>query len=109
MAKENYRLLHNYEGSLPQKQLHCFRAKRKMHPRPHNTAAIQYGKAHEKDAISSYLDYHRSRGIAIEMRKCVDVSLPWLAASPDRIVTDSNMVRDKMSSIIPNNLKCAEK
>ena len=49
-----------------------------------------YGRAHEKDAISAYIDYCRSHGVVVNVRQCgqVDVSLPWLAASPDGIVMD---------------------
>ena len=64
---------------------------KKIHPKPLNTVAVHYGRTHESDAISSYLDYYHSRGVAIELRLCglvVDVSLPWLAASPDGIVMD---------------------
>jgi len=65
--------------------------KRKIHPKPLNTVAVQYGRAHEQDTISSYLDYYSSRGVAMELKQCglvVDTSLPWLAASPDGIVMD---------------------
>ena len=64
---------------------------KKINPKPLNTAAVRYRRTHERDAVSSYLDYHHSRGVAIELRECglvVDVSLPWLAASPDGIVID---------------------
>ena len=60
-------------------------AQKKIHPKPLNTVAVHYRRTHESDAISSYLDYYHSRGVAIELRLCglvVDVSLPWLAASP---------------------------
>lgn len=55
------------------------------------TAAITYGKKHEKDAISSYIAYHKSKGTNIEVIKCgliVDASEPWLAASLDGLVFD---------------------
>ena len=64
---------------------------KRLNPKPLNTVAVRYGRAHESDAISSYLGYYRSRGVAIELRSCglvVDVSLPWLTASPDGIVMD---------------------
>ena len=65
-------------------------AQKKIHPKPLNTVAVHYRRTHESDAISSYLDYYHSRGVAIELRLCglVDVSLPWLTASPDGIVMD---------------------
>ena len=66
---------------------------KKLHPKPLNTAAVQYGRAHEQDAISSYLDYYHSRGVAIKLKQCglvVDALLPWLAASPDGMVMDPN-------------------
>ena len=65
--------------------------KKKIHPKPLNTVAVQYGRAHEQNAISSYLDYYHSHGVAMELKQCglvVDTSLPWLAASPDGIVMD---------------------
>ena len=58
------------------------------------TAAIAYGRKHEKDAISSYIGYHESKGTNVEVTKCgliVDASEPWLAASPDGIVLDPTM------------------
>jgi len=61
--------------------------KRKISNVPLNTAAVRYGREHEKDANNCYVDYH---GVAITVRKCglvVDASLPWLAASPDGIVS----------------------
>lgn len=64
---------------------------KKINPKPLNIAGVRYGRTHERDAVSFYLDYHYSRGVAIELRECglvVDLSLPWLAASPDGIVID---------------------
>ena len=34
---------------------------KKLHPKSLNTAAMCYGRAHEKDAISAYIDYCRRR------------------------------------------------
>ena len=59
-----------------------------------NTTAVLYGREHEKDAIDSYVGYQVKRGVAIQVRKCglvVDALLPWLAASPDAIVTDPTL------------------
>jgi len=52
-----------------------------------------------QDAIDSYVDYQVKRGVAIKVQKCglvIDASLPWLAASPDGIVSDPTL-KDDMS------------
>ena len=62
-----------------------------------NTTAVCYGRQHEKDVIDAYVDYQVKRGVAIKVQKCglvVDASLPWLAASPDAIVST---LKDDMS------------
>ena len=63
--------------------------RKKLAARSIETTAIAYGNKHEKDAISSYIGYHKSRGTDIEVTKCgliVVASTPWLAASPDGIL-----------------------
>ena len=64
---------------------------KKIHLKPLNTVAVCYGRTHESDATSSYLDYYHNRGVTIELRLCglvVDVSLLWLAESLTGIVMD---------------------
>ena len=56
-----------------------------------NAPAINYGRKHETVAISSYVKHQRSKGKIVQVESCrlfVDHSKPWLAASPDGIVTD---------------------
>ena len=68
--------------------------RKKIDPVPLNTIAVRYGREHEKDAIDSYVEYQVKRGVAIVVQKCglvVDASLPWLAASPDAIVSDPSL------------------
>ena len=53
--------------------------------------AINYGRKHETVAISDYVKHCRSKGKIVQVESCgllVDHSKPWLAASPDGIVTD---------------------
>jgi len=65
---------------------------KKINPKVLCTPAVCYGRLHEKDAVSAYIEYQSSYcGVAIAVRACglvVDKTLPWLAASPDRIVYD---------------------
>jgi len=45
----------------------------------------------ESLAVSCYVSYQRSNGKFIQIESCglcIDKVLPWLAASPDGIVTD---------------------
>ena len=70
------------------------------------TAAIAYGNKHEKDAISSYIGYHKSRGTDIEVTKSgliVDASVPWLEGSPDGIVLDPTQSEHKRGCL---EVKC---
>ena len=80
--------------------------RKKLAARSIETAAIAYGNKHEKDAISSYIGYHKSRGTDIEVTKCgliVDASAPWLAASPDGIVLDPTQGEHKRGCL---EVKC---
>ena len=71
----------------------------KINPKKLYTPALCYGQAHESDAVSAYIEYqHNCRGVAVEVRECglvVDKELPWLAPSPDRIVTDPSENKKK--------------
>ena len=61
---------------------------------------------HENDAILSYVTYQQSRGIVVEVSTCglvVDTSAPWLAASPNRIVSDSTQKENKKGCL---EVKC---
>ena len=65
--------------------------KRKLSCKSINTPAISYGKKHEKEAIASYVKYQNMNGKVVSVESCglfVDHSMPWLAASPDAIVSD---------------------
>ena len=56
-----------------------------------NIPAISYGRKNESLAVSSYVSYQKSKGKFVQIESCglyVDKELPWLAASPDAIVTD---------------------
>ena len=80
--------------------------RRKIDPKPVHTAAISYGKKHEKDAVLSYVNFQQSRGIVVEVSTCglaVDTFAPWLAASPDRIVLDSTQKENKKGCL---EVKC---
>ena len=71
-----------------------------------NTTAIHYGREHEKHAIDSYVNYQFKRGVAVEVQKCglvVDALLPWLAASPDAIVSDPTLKEDSKGCL---EVKC---
>lgn len=65
---------------------------KKLVPRSIHTAAIHYGNQHEQDAVTAYKQFqHRRHRSQIHVESCglfVSSSEPWLAASPDRIVTD---------------------
>jgi len=65
--------------------------KRKLSCSSINTPAICYGKKHEKVAIVSYVKHQNVNGKIVQVESCglfVDNSMPWLAASPDAIVSD---------------------
>ena len=65
--------------------------KKKLSSTSINVPAISYGRKNENKAISSYADYHRSKGKFVQIESYglyVDKSTPWLAASPDGIVND---------------------
>jgi len=62
---------------------------KKLFSKPLEPPAICYGRKHEDDAISSYVKCKKSCGIFVDERVCglvIDSSIPWLAASPDRII-----------------------
>ena len=80
--------------------------RKKLYPSQINTAAISYGKQHEKDAISLYVQYQRSQGVNVLVTKCgliVDEFESWLAASPDGIVTDPSQNEHKTGCL---EVKC---
>lgn len=65
--------------------------KRKLSCKSSNTPAICYGKKHEREAIASYVKHQNVNGKVVSVESCglfVDRSMPWLAASPDAIVSD---------------------
>jgi len=65
--------------------------KRKLSGCSINTPAICYGKKHEMVAIVSYVKHQNMNGKIVQVESCglfVDNSMPWLAASPDAIVSD---------------------
>ena len=71
---------------------------KKLAQKPVDVIATRYGKQHEKSAIASYLNYHKARGVMVNVHPCglyVDVSIPWLAASPDGVVLDPTQYADK--------------
>jgi len=65
---------------------------KKINPKVLHTPAVSYGRLHEDDAVSAYIEYQQKyRSVTVQVRDCglvVDNFLPWLAASPDRIVID---------------------
>ena len=78
----------------------------KIDPKPVYTAAICYGKKHENNAVLSYVTFQQSHGIVVEVSTCglvVDTSAPWLAASPDRTVSDSTQKDNKKGCL---EVKC---
>ena len=82
-------------------------ALKKLAQKPIDVIATRYGKQHEKSAIASYVSYHRTRGVMINVQPCglyVDPSLPWLAASPDGIVLDPTQCADKHKGCL--EVKC---
>lgn len=67
----------------------------KLYPKTINSAAINYGKAHEDMAIKNYIEYQEKSGVRVTVRKCglyINPAIPWLASTPDSIVeTDDEM------------------
>ena len=72
------------------------------------TPALCYGRTHESEAVSAYIEYQRDCcGVAVEVRVCglvVDLEFPWLAASPDRIVIDPSENKEKKQGCL--EVKC---
>ena len=65
--------------------------KRKLSSTSVDVPAITYGRKSERQAISSYVYYQQSKGKFVQIESCglyIDKEFPWLAASPDGIVTD---------------------
>ena len=65
--------------------------KRKLSCKSINTPAICYGRKHKKVAIGSYVKHQNMNGKVVSVESCglfVDHSMPWLAASPDAIISD---------------------
>ena len=65
---------------------------KKLVPKTIHTAAIHYGNQHEQDAVTAYKNFHlKHYGTEVNVESCglfVSPSEPWLAASPDGIVTN---------------------
>ena len=76
---------------------------KKINPKILHTPVVCYGRLH---AISAYIEYQQKcRSVAIQVRECglvVDNSLPWLAASPDRIVIDPSEKENKQGCLEVN-------
>ena len=69
--------------------------------------ATRYGRHYEQSAIASYVNYHRVHGVLVNIQPCglfVDASIPWLAGSPDGIVTDPTQSIDKQKGCL--EVKC---
>ena len=65
--------------------------KKKLSSTSIDIPAISYGRKNESQAVSSYVNYQKSIGKFVQIESCglyVDKVFPWLAASPDAIVTD---------------------
>ena len=80
---------------------------KKLAQKPIYVIATRYGRKHEKSAIASYVNYHRTRGVLINVKPCglcIDASVPWLAASPDEIVLDPTQHADKQEGCL--KVKC---
>ena len=64
---------------------------KELAPKSIDTAAICYGNDHEQDAIESYKRFCKSNGKEVVVESCglvISLSEPWLAASPDGIVSE---------------------
>ena len=75
-----------------------------LYPSQINTAAISYGKQHERDVI--YVQYQHSQGVNVQATKCgliVDEFESWLETSPNGIVTDPNQDEHKTGCL---EVKC---
>ena len=62
------------------------------------SAATRYGVENEPKAIASYDNCKQRRGYVIDIQSCgllVDPCAPWLAASPDALVSDSSLDDDE--------------
>ena len=79
-----------------------------------HTPAASYGRLHENDAVSAYIEYQRKCcSVGVEVRECglvIDDSLPWLAASPDRIVIDPSKKEKRQGCLeVKCPFSCKEK
>ena len=80
---------------------------RKFVPRNTDVIAILYGKQHEKLAIVSYIQYHKARGVVVNIQQCslyVDEVAPWLGATPDGIVLDPTQCTGQQNGYL--EVKC---
>ena len=85
----------------------AFVSKKKLNSKPVDVTATRYGRHYKQSAITSYVNYHRVCGILVSKQPCglfVDPSIPWLAGSPDGIVTDPTQSIDKQKGCL--EVKC---
>ena len=81
---------------------------KKLVYKPVDVISTRYGKRHERSAIASYCNYHKARGVMISVHPCglyVDVSIPWLAASPDGNVLDPTQRADRQKGCLEVNIQ----
>ena len=78
-----------------------------INPKVLHSPAVCYGRLHEDDAVSAYIEYQQKcRSVTVQVHECglvVDNLLPWLAASPDRIVIDPTEKENKQGCL---EVKC---
>ena len=70
---------------------------KKLAPKSIDIAAIRYGNDLKQEAIESYKRFCKSNGKEVVVESCgllVSLSAPWLAASPDGIVSENDIVKD---------------
>ena len=80
--------------------------KKKLSSKSIDIPAISYGRKNESQAVSSYINYQKSKGkfVQIESRGLyIGKVFPWLAASPDVIVTDFSKARHSKGCL---EIKC---
>lgn len=57
----------------------------------YNVSAIRYGVSNESKATERYIEYMKSSGNDVQAFECgvvISSTMPWLVASPDRMVID---------------------